>query len=58
MLIMAMVVLTVMSGVSEMGASAAAYAVPSFVAEKTYESTANHPYNKQTNTLIVNWKKT
>ncbi|WP_294407870.1 fibronectin type III domain-containing protein [uncultured Ruminococcus sp.] len=58
MLIMAMVVLTVMSGISEMGASAAAYAVPSFVAEKTYESTANHPYNKQTNTLIVNWKKT
>ncbi|MDE6150187.1 MAG: fibronectin type III domain-containing protein [Ruminococcus sp.] len=32
-------------------------AKPVMVAEKKYESTATHPYNKQTNTLIVNWKK-
>lgn len=32
-------------------------AKPSFIAEKKYESAATHPYNKQTNTLIVNWKK-
>lgn len=30
---------------------------PSMVSEKKFESTATHPYNKQTNTLIVNWKK-
>lgn len=32
-------------------------AKPSMIAENKYESTATHPYNKQTNTLIVNWKK-
>lgn len=30
---------------------------PSMVSEKKFESTATHPYNKQTNTLIVNWNK-
>ncbi len=30
---------------------------PTMVAEKKYESQATHPYNKQTNTLIVEWKK-
>ena len=29
---------------------------PVFVAEAKYESEATHPYNKQTNTLIVDWK--
>ncbi|MBQ9375051.1 MAG: fibronectin type III domain-containing protein [Ruminococcus sp.] len=30
---------------------------PYFVAESKYESSATHPYNKQTNTLVVNWYK-
>lgn len=29
---------------------------PVFVEEAKYESEATHPYNKQTNTLIVDWK--
>lgn len=32
-------------------------AKPALIAENKYESTATHPYNKQTNTLVVNWKK-
>ena len=30
-------------------------AAPKIVAEKRYDSAATHPYNKQTNTIVVDW---
>ncbi|WP_124098289.1 fibronectin type III domain-containing protein [Ruminococcus sp. Marseille-P6503] len=43
---------------AEISASAASVKLskPVMIAEKKYESEATHPYNKQTNTLIVDWK--
>ncbi len=36
-------------------ASAITIAKPTMVAEKKYDSGATHPYNKQTNTIIIDW---
>lgn len=48
----------VFTGFAEISASAADVKLskPTMVAEKKYESEATHPYNKQTNTLVVDWK--
>lgn len=59
-IIMALVALVIMSftdAVSADAASASKLSTPKMTAEKTYDSSATHPYNKQTNTLTVNWGK-
>jgi len=51
-------IMTDMSGIKASALSSAKAAVPKFAAEKTYESSYTHPYNKQIDTITLHWGKT
>ncbi|MBR4622227.1 MAG: fibronectin type III domain-containing protein [Ruminococcus sp.] len=52
----AIVIAIFVPSISASAASVTSLKAPVFVEEAKYESGATHPYNKQTNTLIVDWK--
>ncbi len=57
-IIMAVIASVIMAAFGAVNADAATVGTaPKFVAEKTYESDYTHPYNSQTNTIIVHWGK-
>ncbi|WP_294470791.1 fibronectin type III domain-containing protein [uncultured Ruminococcus sp.] len=60
-MLLTMAVLFVMTDLSGIKASAllsSNVAVPTWVNEKTYDSAYTHPFNRQTDTIILHWNKT
>ncbi|MBR1863114.1 MAG: fibronectin type III domain-containing protein [Ruminococcus sp.] len=56
-LMMVIVMAAVMTDLSALRAAAQTYEAPVFTADAMYDSGETHPYNRQTDTIVLHWEK-